>query len=134
VFASAGTAVSILARWPYQFTGPGSTDQIAKDSLLMGTLLGPPIVLLVLFGITVLLAAREGRAGFVATLALLPLLLTMAVGSLGEALSPQSPDVPHLIQLWGGILGAVVYLVFLLAVCRGILGQSTVGSRCTRTS
>jgi hypothetical protein len=116
LFAAAGSFVSILARWPYQFTGPGSPGRVPEESLLLGTLLGPPIALLVLFGVAVLLAPRADRTGFVATVALVPILLTMVVGSIGEAASPRSPDVPHPVQLWGGLIGAAAYLGLLVAV------------------
>lgn len=116
LFAGAGSFVSILARWPYQFTGPGSPGQVPEESLLLGTLLGPPIALLVLFGVAVLLASRADGTGFVATVTLVPVLLTMVVGSIGEAASPRSPDVPHPVQLWGGLIGAAVYLGLFAAV------------------
>jgi hypothetical protein len=64
LFAVAAASVSILARWPYQFTGPGNPNQVPKESLFLGTLLGPPIALLVLFGVAVLLSMREDRSGF----------------------------------------------------------------------
>src|SRR6201999_3653509 len=86
------------------------------------------------FGIAGLLAAREGRTGFVATLALLPVLLTMAVGSLGEALSPRSPDVPHSIQPWGGILGAAIYCGLLVAAAKALKERrSPLASRAARS-
>ena len=116
LFAASGATISILARWPYQFTGPGSPGQVPEESFFLGTLLGPPIALLILFGVAVLLAPRADRTGFVAAAALVPMLLTMVVGSIGEAASPRSPDVPHPVQLWGGLIGAVVYLGLLVAV------------------
>lgn len=75
----------------------------------MGTLLGPPIALLVLLGVAVLLAPRADRIGFVATVALVPMLLTMVAGSIGEAASPRSPDVPHQVQRMGRPSWAAVY-------------------------
>lgn len=123
LFAVAGAIVSILAAWPYQFTGPGSPGRVPEESILLGTLLGPPLVLLALFGIAVFLAPKEDRIGLVATVALIPMLVTMAGGSLGEALSPRSPDVPHPVQLWGGVLGAVIYLGLLIAVVRSFHGR-----------
>lgn len=120
LFATSGATISILARWPYQFTGPGSPGQVPEESIFLGTLLGPPIALLVLFGVAVLLAPRVDRIGFVAAAALVPMLLIMAVGSLGEAASPRSPDVPHQVQLWGGLFGAVVYFGFSVAAVRAL--------------
>jgi hypothetical protein len=89
----------------------------------MGTLLGPPLALLVLFGVAATLVAREGEVGFLATVALIPMLLTMAIGSLGEAFSPQSPDIPHPAQLWGSLLGAAIYIGLLAALVMGLHGR-----------
>lgn len=134
LFAGAGATISILARWPYQFTGPGSPGQVPEESIFLGTLLGPPIALLVLFGGAVLLAPRADRIGFVATVALVPMLLTMVVGSIGEAASPRSPDVPHQVQLWGGLLGAAVYFGFSVAAVRALYERrSQSGSRAARS-
>jgi hypothetical protein len=58
--------------------------------------------------------------------ALIPLLLIMVGGSLGEAFSPRSPDVPYLVQLWGGLFSAVVYLGFLVVVVSGLRGRRRV--------
>ena len=41
-----------------------------------------------------LLAPRADRIGFVATVALVPMLLTMVVGSIGEAASPYRRTFP----------------------------------------
>ena len=133
LFAASGATISILARWPYQFTGPGSPGRVPEESLLLGTLLGPPIALLVLFGVAVLLAPRADRTGFVATIVLVPILLTMVVGSIGEAASPRSPDVPHPVQLWGGLFGAAVYLSLSIAAVRALHERrSQSGSRAAR--
>jgi len=66
--------------------------------------------------VVVFLAPRADRTGFLAIVALVPILLTMVVGSIGEAASPRSPDVPHPVQLWGDLIGAVAYLGLLVAV------------------
>lgn len=114
LFAASGASISILARWPYQFTGPGSPGQVPEDSLLLGTLMGPPVALLVLFGVAVFLASRADKVGLVATAALVPILLTLVVGSFGEAVSPRSPDGPYPVQLWGSLIGAATYLGLLV--------------------
>ena len=106
--------VSILARWPYQFVGQGDPDQMLGDFLQAGTLLAPPLPMLVLFGATVLSLRRPDRVGTLANAALIFLLASMTIGYLGEALSPPSPDVPRSIQLIGGALGALLFFGTLL--------------------
>jgi hypothetical protein len=69
--------------------------------------------LLVLFAALVLLIRRRGGVGIAANAALVVLCMIVVVGSLGEALSPKSPDVPHALQLAGGVLGAAVFAALL---------------------
>jgi hypothetical protein len=121
--ACMGTIVSIAAAWPYQFTGPGDPDRVSQDVLYMGTLLGPPLPLLVMFGVMAFLVGKRGKIGIVATIAMIPLMMTMVIGSLGEALSPASPDVPRPVQVWGGFSGAAIYLGLLLAATKALYGQ-----------
>jgi hypothetical protein len=45
VLACLEAVVSILARWPYQFTGHGDSDRMAQDFLCFGTLLALPLPL-----------------------------------------------------------------------------------------
>lgn len=108
-FVCVEAAVSILARWPYQFTGEGNPDRMLQDFLYAGTLLAPPLPLLLMFGATALLVRRKDRLGVIATIAMIAICAVMAVGSLGEALAPASPDVPRTIQLSGGCLGALLF-------------------------
>jgi hypothetical protein len=121
VFACIGAAVSIVARWPYQFMGEGNPDRVPQEFLSMGTLLAPPLPLLLLFGASVLLIERNDRLGLVTTAGMIPMLGIMTVGSLGEALSAASPDVPHSVQVVGGIVGAIAYFALLVAVVKAIL-------------
>ena len=113
-----GAAVSIFAQWPYQFTGQGDPDRVPQDFLIMGTLLAPPLPLLLLFGASALLVGREDRLGFIATIGMIPMLGVMAVGSLGEALSASSPDVPRFAQVAGGLLGAMAFFALLIAAVK----------------
>jgi hypothetical protein len=109
VWVCAAAVVSIFAHWPYQFTGRGDPDQMVLDFALFGTLLAPPLPLLLLFGATTFLARRGGRQGKIANAVMIPICAVMAIGSLGESLSPPSPDVPRAIQLFSGVFGAIVF-------------------------
>jgi hypothetical protein len=105
----AEAAVSILANWPYQFTGQGDPDQMLLDFVVFGTLLAPPLPLLLLFGATAFLAGRSGRRGEIANAAMVLICMVMAIGSLGEALSSASSDVPRAVQHAGGTIGTIVF-------------------------
>jgi len=112
--------VSILARWPHQFTGQGNPDRVPREFLYLGTLLAPPLPLLLLFGLSALLTGKEDRLGFIATLGMIPMLAVMAVGSLGEALSAPSPDVPRSTQLAGGLFGALLFLALAMIATKDV--------------
>lgn len=118
LLACAGAAASIVARWPHQFMGPGDIDRVPHEFLYMGTLLAPPLPLLLLFGASAFLVAREDRLGFIAVAGMIPMLGAMTVGSLGEALSAASPDAPRSIQVIGGVAGAAVYCALLAVATR----------------
>jgi hypothetical protein len=47
--------------------GQGNPDRVPEEFLFMGTLLAPPLPLLLLFGASAFLARREDRVGFIAT-------------------------------------------------------------------
>ncbi|MDX6609871.1 MAG: hypothetical protein QOF85_1796 [Solirubrobacterales bacterium] len=120
LFVCGEAIVSILARWPHQFTGPGDPDKILSDFLRYGTLLSPPLPILLMFGVTIVLIGRDRSRGLGAAI-LSAICLVMSAGALGEALAPASPDVPYLLQVSSGILGAAAFaflLVMSLAVSR----------------
>lgn len=121
VFACIGAAVSIFAGWPYQFTSQGNPNRVPQEFLYMGTLLAPPLPLLLLFGASALLIERDDRLGLAATVGMIPMLGVMTVGSLGEALSAPSPDAPRSVQMVGGVVGAVAYFALLVAAVKAIL-------------
>ena len=73
----AEASISILAGWPYQFTGQGDPDQMVLDFLVFGTLLAPPLPLLLLFGATASLVRRRDRLGEMAIAALVPICVVM---------------------------------------------------------
>lgn len=119
-FVCVEAMVSLLARWPYQFTGQGDPDRMAQDFVFFGTLLAPPLSLLLLFGSATLLIRRRGLVGEIANVAMIALSLAMAVGSLGEALAPSSADVPRAVQLIGGVLGAILFAALAFIASRAL--------------
>jgi hypothetical protein len=109
--------VSIRVRLPYQFTGQGDPDRMLWDFAVYGTLLSPPLPLLLLFGLAALTLRRDDRLGAAATGLLAVLCAVMTVGSLGEALAPKTPDVSPALQLISGLLNALLFAaLFALAL------------------
>lgn len=99
---------------------------MSEEFLFTGTLLAPPLPLLLLFGVSALLARREDRLGFIATVGMIPMLAVMIVGSLGEVLSALSPDVPGLAQVAGGLICAAAFFTLLVVAVRATLGRRNV--------
>jgi hypothetical protein len=60
----------------------------------------------------------RGERRAVSTLAAIAILSVMCLWSLGEALSPASEAVPRVVQVGGGLIGAAVYGVMTLLICR----------------
>ena len=120
LLACIGAAVSILAQWPHQFMGQGNPDRVPEEFLFMGTLLAPPLPLLLFFGASAFLARREDRVGFIATVGMIPMLTVMIVGSLGEVLSAPSQDVPRFAQVAGGLIGATAFFTLLVLAVRRV--------------
>jgi hypothetical protein len=120
VFVCLEAIVSILAHWPYQFTGQGDPDRMARDLVRSGTLLAPPLPLLLLLGTTIFLVRRRDRSGEIANAVMIPICMAMAIGSLGESLAPASPDVPRAIQLSSGLGGAIVFAVLTVVALKAL--------------
>lgn len=107
--------VSVAARWPHQFGGPGRPDRVGADFVTSGgTALAPPLLLVVLLAVVALGVQAGSRWRIAATVLLLPVAAVLTVGALGEALAPATPDVPRAAQLAGGAVGAVLSLALLL--------------------
>jgi len=103
--------VSLVARWPHQFGGSGSREQMLSDFVTSGTATAPPLFIIVIFGVVAFAVARHDRWGAAALVALLALAVMMALGSLGEALAAATPDVPRLVQYLSGAFGVVAALL-----------------------
>ena len=112
--------VSLIARWPYQFNGPGAPDSVWPDFINNGTALAPPLVLVVVLALLTLGVHLSGLIQLISGILLAVLALAMIVGAAGELLSPASPDVPRAVQLIGGAVNAAL-AVALLATTVGWL-------------
>ena len=97
-----GTAVAVVAGWPAQLGGAGDPDRVAAEFLTRGTALSAPLGPLLVLALAVLLASRRGRAGGVGTGLLVLLGVAFVVGGLGEALAPDSADVPRAVLVTSG--------------------------------
>jgi hypothetical protein len=107
----AAAAVSLVARWPYQFGGHGSRDHMLSDFLQSGTALAPPLVVLIIFGLSALLVRRRDAWGSAGCALVALLAVLMAAGSLGEAFARATPDVPRAVQVCSGAFGCTAALV-----------------------
>lgn len=106
--------LSIIGRWPHQFGGQGDPDHIVQDLLTSGTATAPPLPVLIVFGVVAWAVGRGDRWGVAARILVLPLALLMAVGAIGEAAAPATPDVPRLVQLGNGVFGLVAAAVLVV--------------------
>jgi len=107
----AAAAVSLMARWPYQFGGHGSRAHMFADFVQSGTALAPPLLILVIFGVSAVLVTRRDAWGTVGCVLILALSVLMVAGSAGEALAKATPDVPRAVQIFSGVFGCAAALV-----------------------
>lgn len=113
-----GTVVAIGAEWPAQFGGRGDPNDVPSEFLTRGTALSPPLAPMILFAVGTALLVRRDRWGVVGLVLTTLLSAVFVIGSVGEAASAPSPDVPTGILLAGGIVGGVLSLT---VVVSGIL-------------
>jgi cellobiose-specific phosphotransferase system component IIC len=97
----AAAAVSVIARWPYQFGGHGSRAHMLSDFLKSGTALAPPLAILILLGVSAVLVRRRDAWGTVGSAVVAALSVLMVAGSLGEAFAKATPDVAQAVQAFG---------------------------------
>ena len=110
-----GAGLSIAARWPAQFGGPGDPDAVAGEFVARGTATAPPLPLLAVVAALALLARSRRWWGTAAVAGLCLVAGLTLVGSLGEALAPPTPDVPRAVLVASGAVGAAVSLALLAA-------------------
>ena len=127
-----GTAVAVVAGWPGQLGGAGDPDRVAAEFLSRGTALSAPLALVLVLALAVGLAARRGRAGAVGTVLLVLLGAAFVVGGLGEALAPDSQDVPRAALVTSGAVAVALALaVWMTAAARLRSGRGRPGSSAT---
>ncbi|HEY6932979.1 MAG TPA: hypothetical protein VI452_06225 [Marmoricola sp.] len=121
--AAVGTVTGLLERWPAQFGGAGQPDQIASELTTKGTVLSPPLFMLVLMALGYALARlRAGRSIGRSTGLVLTILvgLTGIIGALGEVAAPATPDVPRAVQ-YLGLVGALLSLAVVATALRALM-------------
>lgn len=109
--ASACTVIGLAERWPAQFGGAGDPSKIATQWMTKGTVLSPPLFMLLVMVAALALVLAGSRAGARALGAGLAIVAGAAgvVGSLGEVAAAATPAVPRAAQ-YSGALGAVLSL------------------------
>jgi hypothetical protein len=103
-----GTVVSVVAGWPAQFGGPGNPNNVAGEFLSRGTVLSPPLFVMVALVVFVLLARRRRWWGTLGVVGLCLLAVATFVGAMGEAFAPATPDVPRAVLVLSGVLGVLL--------------------------
>ena len=105
---SLGTVVCVAAGWPAQFGGPGNPNKVAREFLSRGTVLSPPLWVMVGLVVFALLVRSRRRWGTLGAVGLCLLAALTFVGSMGEALAPATPHVPRAVLVLSGVLGVVL--------------------------
>lgn len=112
VVSIVGAIVSIIARWPAQFGGPGSPNNVASEFVYRGTALAAPLFpIMFLFVVFILLVPSQRWWGTVGVVGLCLLAVLMFIGALGEAFAPPTPDVPKAVLVTSGVVLSVALLV-----------------------
>jgi hypothetical protein len=102
---------------PAQFGGGRDADAVGSEWLTNGTAISAPIFPLVAFALGALLAGARRAPLACAGLVLVALgAVALAVGSLGEAFAPDTPDVPRAVLIASGVVGCALALA-LLGAC-----------------
>lgn len=116
----AGTVLGVVERWPSQFNGAGSVATIGTQWMTKGTVMSPPLFLMVALAVAVVVFSLVHNRGVRAGAALLACLVGIAavVGSLGEVLAAPVPDVPRAAQI-SGLIGVALSLA--LAIIAGLV-------------
>jgi hypothetical protein len=119
-----GTVVSIVAGWPAQFGGPGNPNNVAGEFLSRGTVLSPPLFLMVALIVFILLVPNRRWWGMLGVVGLCLLAVVTLIGSLGEAFAPTTPDVPRAVLVASGVLGVVLGPALLLFGITELIGRA----------
>jgi hypothetical protein len=124
VVLTAAAALAVLLRWPGQFGGPGSPEDVVGEAVTRGTALSPPLLLVLGFVGALWLATRRHRGYGLGCVVLVLLSAVFLVGGLGEAMAPATPDVPRVALVTSGVVAVVLAgTVVVTAVQRFLAGR-----------
>jgi len=99
--------VTIVARWPAQFGGPGDPANVTQEFISRGTAAAPPLIPLLLLGGAALLVRHRGRWGIAAAILLLLLGVVFVIGGFGEIFAPDPATAPRVVLVVGGLIAAI---------------------------
>jgi hypothetical protein len=129
-----GTVVSIVAGWPAQIGGPGNPNDVAGEYLSRGTVLSPPLFLMVALIVFILLVPNHRWWGMLGVVGLCLLAVVTLIGSLGEAFAPTTPDVPRAVLVASGVLGVVLDPALLIFGITELIGRARTRRQPSRVS
>lgn len=107
--------VAIGFKLAYQFGGPGDPNKVASDFFFSGTAITAPVVPILLALVLLIILVRNARWwGTLGAVGFCIVALLMFIGSLGEVLAPDTPDVPRWVLVASGVVNAGLSLTLLL--------------------
>jgi hypothetical protein len=134
-FWTVGTLVALIARWPYQFDGPGRPEDVARDMFFHGTALSAPIVPIMLPLIGFIFLSRSRRWwGALGTIGICLVAVLTLIGALGEWFAPATPDVPRAILVASGVVGAILAPTLFLAAVADLIDRVRTARQSPRAS
>jgi hypothetical protein len=110
--AATATVIGVAERWPAQFAGTGQPSKVSTEWLTQGTVLSPPLFMMIALAIAVILAIASRRRAATIAAGVIAILVgaVAAVFTVGEALSASAavPGPAHLGSLIGTLLSLAV--------------------------
>lgn len=103
------TLAAIAINLPTQFDRKGI--DAAQEWVARGTAISPPLVPMIIFAISILLALRRSRWGTAGVVLICLLGVVFIIGALGEALAPPTPAVGQVVLVGSGVAGSVMGLL-----------------------
>lgn len=133
VVASISTVIGVANRWPAQFGGSGQVSEIGTQWMTKGTVLSPPLfLLLAMAGAVALMVFGKGRVSRSVGAGLAILVGAIGCGgALGEVLAAATPIVPRGAQLSatsGVVISAAVVIAGVLTLRSSVTGARVLSS------
>ena len=100
------TVAAIVLNLPAQFGGVG-TDA-ASEFAARGTAISPPLGPLIVLAASLALLRRNDRWATVGCVIVLVLGVLFGIGSIGEAVAAETPDVSKTVLVGSGIVGVLI--------------------------